>query len=84
MRVFLSIENHGNHKVEKGADLPIAAIVRIAKKNGPTRIGSDGAAAFAKYAEDIGRLATEANRLTIHAGRKTIREVDVNLAALSL
>jgi len=54
-------------------------LIRISRRR------SDGAAALAKYAEDyIGRLATEANRLTIHAGRKTIRAVDVNLAASSL
>jgi histone H3/H4 len=32
----------------------------------------------------IGRLAKEANRLAMHAGRKTIKEEDVELAARSV
>lgn len=64
------------------AELPVAAIVRIAKKNGAARVGADGAAALSKYTEEyIGNLAREANQLALHAGRKTVRETDVNLAA---
>jgi histone H3/H4 len=60
-------------------------MVRIAKKNGAARVGADGAAALAKYTEVyIRNLAREANRLALHAGRKTVRETDVNLAAGSL
>ncbi|NMA88613.1 MAG: histone, partial [Methanoculleus bourgensis] len=33
------------------ADLPIAAVVRIAKKNGAERVGSDAAAALVAKAE---------------------------------
>ncbi len=66
------------------ADLPIAAVVRIAKKSGAERVGSDAAAAIVSKAEEyIGALTTEANRLAQHAGRKTIKEEDVELAAKS-
>ena len=66
------------------ADLPIAAVVRIAKKSGAERVGSDEAAAIVAKAEAyIGSLAREANRLAHHAGRKTIKEEDVELAAKS-
>jgi histone H3/H4 len=66
------------------ADLPIAAVVRIAKKNGAERVGSDAAAALVAKAEDyIANLTKEANRLALHAGRKTIKEEDVDLAAKS-
>ncbi len=63
------------------ADLPIAAVVRLAKKNGAERVGSDAAQALVMKAEDyIAKLAKEANRLAMHAGRKTIKEEDIDLA----
>ncbi len=69
----------------KVADLPIAAIIRIAKKNGAERVGHDGAEALMTLTEDyIGRIAKEAYLLATHAGRKTIKEEDVALAARSV
>ena len=66
------------------ADLPIAAVVRIAKKNGAERVGSDAAAALVIKAEAyIANLAKESKKLAMHAGRKTIKEEDVDLAAKS-
>ena len=65
-------------------DLPIAAVIRIAKKSGAERVGSDAAAALlAKTEAYIANLTKEANRLAQHAGRKTIKEEDVDLAAKS-
>jgi histone H3/H4 len=62
-------------------DLPIAAVIRIAKKNGAERVGSDAAAALlAKTEIYIANLTKEASRLAQHAGRKTIKEEDVDLA----
>jgi DNA-binding protein len=64
------------------ADLPIAAVVRIAKKNGAERVGSDAAEVLvAKTEEYIAQLTKEANKLAMHAGRKTIKEEDVDMAA---
>lgn len=64
------------------ADLPTAAVIRIAKANGAERVGSDAAEILVKKAEAyIGELATEANRLAVHAGRKTIKAEDVDMAA---
>jgi len=69
----------------KVADLPIAAVVRIAKQSGAERVGSDAAAALVAKAEDyIAELVKEANKLAMHAGRKTIKEEDVELAAKSV
>jgi histone H3/H4 len=63
-------------------DLPIAAVIRIAKKNGAERVGKDAAAALIVKAEAyIVNLTKEANLLAKHAGRKTIKEEDVDLAA---
>jgi histone H3/H4 len=71
-------------EVIKVADLPIAAVVRIAKQSGAERVGSDAAAALvAKSEEYLANLVKESNRLAMHAGRKTIKEEDVNLAAKS-
>jgi len=62
-------------------DLPIAAVIRIAKKNGAERVGKDGAAALlAKTETYIANLTKEANRLAQHAGRKTLKEEDIELA----
>ena len=67
------------------ADLPIAAVVRIAKKSGAERVGSDAAAALVAQTEDyIASLVKEANRLAIHAGRKTLKDEDIELAVKAL
>ncbi|PKL60262.1 MAG: histone [Methanomicrobiales archaeon HGW-Methanomicrobiales-4] len=63
------------------ADLPIAAVNRIAKANGAERVGSDAAEMLVKMTEEfIGNLAKDANKLAIHAGRKTIKAEDVEMA----
>ena len=63
------------------ADLPIAAVVRIAKANGAERVGSDAAEMLVKMAEEyIANMTKEANRLAVHAGRKTIKAEDVEMA----
>jgi histone H3/H4 len=73
------------NEVIKVADLPIAAVVRIAKKSGAERVGSDAAASLLAEAERyIAQLAKESNKLAMHAGRKTIKEEDVYLAAKSV
>jgi histone H3/H4 len=62
------------------ADLPTAAVVRIAKAHGAERVGSDAAEILViKTEEYIGRLTKEANKLAIHAGRKTIKAEDVEM-----
>jgi histone H3/H4 len=67
------------------AELPIAAVARIAKKNGAERVGQDAAVALVGKAEDyIACLVKEANKFAIHAGRKTVKEEDVELAAKSV
>ncbi len=67
------------------ADLPIAAVVRIAKQNGAERVGSDAAQAMVMKTEKyIAKLVKEANKLALHAGRKTIKEEDIELAEKSV
>ncbi len=67
------------------ADLPIAAVVRIAKANGAERVGADAAELLVKKAEAyLGKLTKEAEKLASHAGRKTIKEEDVEMASQNL
>ena len=67
------------------AELPIAAVSRIAKANGAERVGSDAAELLVKKAEEyIGELAKEANKLASHAGRKTLKAEDIEMASEKL
>ena len=64
------------------ADLPVAAVARIAKNNGAERVGSDASAALVQKAEAyIGSVVKEAVKLANHAGRKTLKEEDIEMAA---
>lgn len=63
------------------ADLPKAAVVRLAKKAGAVRVGEDAADALVAKAEAyIEAIAKQAFELAQHAGRKTIKAEDINLA----
>lgn len=69
----------------KTTDLPMAAVIRIAKASGAERVGSDGAELILKMTEAyIGKLAKEAKKLAAHGGRKTLKEEDVEMAAQNL
>jgi DNA-binding protein len=62
-------------------DLPIAAVARIAKKNGIERVGSDAAEALVDVAEQyLAEISVETLKFAHHAHRKTIRKEDVELA----
>ncbi len=64
------------------ADLPIAPFARIAKKNGADRVSTEAATKLALLAEEYaGRVVAEAVKLATHAGRKTIKIEDIELAA---
>lgn len=64
------------------ADLPIAAVARVAKNNGAERVGADASQALVELTEEyLGKLVKEAVKLAAHAGRKTIKEEDIEMAA---
>jgi len=64
------------------ADLPSAAVIRIAKANGAERVGSDATKVLIEKTEEyIGQLTKEATKLAAHAGRKTLKEEDIDMAA---
>ncbi|HJJ98770.1 MAG TPA: NFYB/HAP3 family transcription factor subunit [Methanocorpusculum sp.] len=63
------------------ADLPKAAIIRLAKKAGVERIGGDAADALvAKTEAYVEQSAKKAYGFAQHAGRKTIKAEDIDLA----
>jgi histone H3/H4 len=69
-------------QVKTMADLPIAAVVRVAKNSGAERVGSDASEILvAKTEEYLGKLVKEAVKLAAHAGRKTLKEEDIEMAA---
>ena len=64
------------------AELPIAPVKRLIKDAGATRISEDAAIKLADVLEEIGEdLARDATKLAKHAGRKTVKAEDIELAS---
>jgi histone H3/H4 len=62
--------------------IPKAPVARILMKSGAKRVSSDAATIFAEVLEEIAEdIATQAVKISIHSGRKTVHEGDVKLAA---
>jgi histone H3/H4 len=63
-------------------ELPIAAVDRIIRKSGAKRVSEGAATALSEVLEERAMIiAGEAARLAEHAGRRTVRDVDIRLAA---
>jgi histone H3/H4 len=63
-------------------ELPYAAVDRIIRKAGARRVSESAAVALAEVLEERGMIiAAEAAKLSEHAGRRTVRDVDIRLAA---
>jgi DNA-binding protein len=65
-----------------GPELAVAPMHRICKKAGADRVSESAAKALAKVLDEIGvKIAREAMDYAMHAGRKTIKSEDVEIAA---
>ena len=63
-------------------ELPVAAIDRVIRKSGAKRVSEGAAVALAEVLEERALvIAAEAAKLAEHAGRRTVRDVDIRLAA---
>ncbi|MBW2970979.1 histone family protein [Candidatus Woesearchaeota archaeon] len=62
--------------------IPRAPVARILYDAGAKRVSLDAVEEFAQVLTDIGeQIATQANKIARHAGRKTIHEGDIKLSA---
>lgn len=65
-----------------GPELAVAPMHRICKKAGADRVSESAAKELAKVLDEIGvKIAREAIDYAMHAGRKTVKAEDVEIAA---
>jgi len=63
-------------------ELSVAPMHRLCKKAGAERVSETAAKELAKSLQDIGiKIAKEALGYAMHAGRKTIKSEDIEIAA---
>ena len=62
--------------------LPLAAMEKILKKAGAERVANNAKSALKEVIESIADdISTQANKLALHAGRKTVKSEDIRLAS---
>ncbi len=65
----------------KGSIIAAAPMVDILKQAGAERVGDDAARALSEVLMEVGsEVAKEAVKMANHAGRKTIKREDIQLA----
>jgi len=62
-------------------DIPLAAMERLLKKAGAERVSEDAKEELRDALEEFAiRLGQDANKYSLHAGRKTVKSEDIKLA----
>jgi histone H3/H4 len=68
--------------IMRNPELSIAPMHRICKKAGASRVSEAAAKALAKELDEIGiKIAKEAIDYAMHAGRKTVKAKDIEIAS---
>ena len=66
----------------KTSTIPKASVARILMKAGAKRVSQDAVDAFTDVLTDLAiKISSKASQISKHAGRKTVHEGDVRLAA---
>jgi len=65
-----------------GSELHVAPMHRLCKKAGADRVSESAAKELAKVLDEVGvKIAREAMDYAMHAGRKTVKSEDIEIAA---
>jgi len=68
--------------IMRNPELSVAPMHRICKKAGASRVSEAAAKALAKELDNIGaKIAKEAIDYAMHAGRKTVKAEDIEIAS---
>jgi histone H3/H4 len=68
--------------IMKNPELSVAPMHRICKKAGAIRVSEAAAKALAKELDEVGvKIGKEAFDYAMHAGRKTVKAEDIEIAA---
>lgn len=66
---------------KKDRIIPVAPIDKLMRKAGAGRVSDKGAERLAQILEEVGHtIAQRAFEITVHTGRKTITDKDIELA----
>lgn len=82
---YLSIREVKIEGVEMTGEIKVAPMHKLIKRAGAARVSEESAIALGRALEDVGlKVAREAIDYARHAGRKTVKARDIEIAALKV